>query len=210
VSVSSPFDVPPGWYPDPSGAQQWRVWNGTTWSEVTRPYGERASVAPSRLAASFDLVLALRRVLTLGIVGVLGGLGLLVSVLSHWPGTAHPAPEWFAVVATSIAGAFLIVGSVVCAFGVKELEGHWSPEALIPGVNLFVASALVTRRLGSRRIWRIVSEMFVLALFVVSSGNDLWLCIGPVVVAYIESTWFSALIDQLSGPSSTDDERALG
>jgi hypothetical protein len=52
--------------------------------------------------------------------------------------------------------------------------------------------------------------MFVLALFVVSSGNDLWLCIGPVVVAYIESTWFSALIDQLSGPSSTDDERALG
>jgi hypothetical protein len=186
------------------------VWTGTNWSEVTRPYGESASVAPSRLAASFDLVLALRRVLTLGIVGVLGGLGLLVSVLSHWPGTAHPAPEWFSVGATSAAGLLLIVGSVVCAFGVKELEGHWSPKALIPGVNLFVASALVTRRLGSRRIWRIVSEMILLAIFVVSSRNDLWLCIGPVIVAYIESTWFSALIDQLTGPTSTDDERALG
>ncbi len=210
MSLSPPFAVPPGWYPDPSGARQWRVWNGSTWSEVTRPYGERVTVAPSRLAASFELVLALRRVLTLGIVGVLGGLGLLVSVLSHWPGTAHPAPEWFAVVAASVAGLFLLVGSVVCAFGVKELEGHWSPEALIPGVNLFVASALVTRRLGSRRIWRIASEMILLAIFVVSSRSDLWLCIGPVIVAYIESTWFSALIEQLSGASSTGDERAVG
>jgi hypothetical protein len=200
--MSSPYAVPPGWYPDPSGARQWRVWTGTTWSEVTRPYGENTVVAP-RFAASLDLVLALRRVLTTGIVGVLGGLGLLVSVLAHWPGTAHPTPEWFAVAATGVACALLIVGSVVCAFGVKELEGRWSLEALIPGVNLFIASALVTRRLGSRRVWRIVSELILLAFFVVSSRSDLWLCIGPVIVAYIESTWFNALIEQLSGPSTS-------
>jgi hypothetical protein len=148
-------------------------------------------------------------VLTTGIVGVLGGLGLLVSVLAHWPGTAHPTPEWFAVVATGVASLLLLVGSVVCAFGVKELEGRWSLEAVIPGVNLFVASALVTRRLGSRRMWRIVSEIILLAIFVVSSRNDLWLCVGPVIVAYIESTWFNALIERLTGPSS-EDERALG
>jgi hypothetical protein len=177
------------------------VWTGTTWSEVTRPYGEDSVVAAPRFAASLELVLALRRVLTTGIVGVLGGLGLLVSVLAHWPGTAHPTPEWFAVVATGVACALLIVGSVVCAFGVKELEGRWSLEALIPGVNLFVASALVTRRLGSRRMWRIVSEMILLGIFVASSRNDLWLCIGPVIVAYIESTWFNALIERLTGPS---------
>lgn len=208
MSLSSPYDVPPGWYPDPSGARQWRVWTGTNWSEVTRPYGEHSVVAP-RLATSLALVLALRRVLTAGIAGVLGGLGLLVSVLAHWPGTAHPTPEWFAVVATGVASLLLMVGSVVCAFGVKELEGRWSLEAVIPGINLFVASALVTRRLGSRRMWRIVSEIILLAIFVVSSRNDLWLCVGPVIVAYIESTWFNALIDRLSGPS-IEDERALG
>jgi len=209
VSLSSPYDVPPGWYPDPSGARQWRVWTGATWSEVTRPYGENGAAIAPRFATSLPLVLALRRVLSIGIVGVLGGLGLLVSVLAHWPGTAHPTPEWFAVVATGVASLFLVVGSVVCAFGVKELEGRWSLEAVIPGVNLFVASVLVTRRLGSRRMWRIVSEVILLAIFVVSSRNDLWLCAGPVIVAYIESTWFNALIERLSGPS-IDDERALG
>lgn len=203
MSLSAPNVIPPGWYPDPSGARQWRVWNGTTWSEVTRPYGEIVS-AP-RFAASLDLVLALRRVLTTGIIGVIGGLGLLVSVLAHWPGTAHPAPEWFAIAATAVSGVLLLVGSVVCAFGVKELEGHWSPEALIPGVNLFVASVLVTRRLGSRRVWRIISELLLLTLFVVSSRSDLWLCTGPVIVAYVEWTWFSAMIDQLSGPSNGGD-----
>ncbi len=208
MSLSPPYEVPPGWYPDPSGARQWRVWTGVIWSEVTRPYGERA--AAPRFAASVDLVLALRRVLSIGIVGVLGGLGLLVSILTHWPGTAHPAPQWFAISATGLAGALLIVGSVVCAFGVKELEGRWSLSALIPGLNLFVASALVTRRLGGRRFWRIVAEIILLGIFVISSRSDLWLCVGPVIVAYVESTWFSAFIDQLSGPSTIDETRAVG
>ncbi len=209
MSLSPSYEVPPGWYPDPSGARQWRVWTGTTWSEVTRPYGERSVTTSQRSSVSLDLVSALRRVLTTGIVGVLGGLGLLVSVLAHWPGTAHPAPEWFTIGATGVAGLFLIVGSVVCAFGVKELEGQWSIEALIPGVNLFVASALVTRRLGARRMWRIASEIILLTIFVISSRSDLWLCVGPVIVAYIESTWFNALIERLTGPS-LDDERVLG
>ena len=207
MSFATPNVIPPGWYPDPSGARQWRVWNGTTWSNITRPYGE--SVSTPRLATSLQLVLALRRILTTGIIGVLGGLGLLVSVLAHWPGTAHPAPQWFAIAASAAAGILLLVGSVVCAFGVRELEGRWSPEALIPGVNLFVASALVTRRLGNRRMWRILSELFLLALFIASSRNDLWLCTGPVIVAYVESTWFSAIIDQLTGSPTSNDQRRV-
>jgi hypothetical protein len=133
----------------------------------------------------------------MGIVGVLGGLGLLVSVLAHWPGTAHPAPEWFALVASNAAVALLAVGTTVCAFGVKELEGRWSLAAFLPGMNLFVASALVNRRLGMRPTWRIISEIVLLVVFTVSSRDDLWLCIGPVIVAYLELTWFSALIDRL-------------
>src|SRR5580692_5309378 len=60
VSLSSPYDVPPGWYPDPSGTRQWRVWTGTTWSEVTRSYGEDDAVGAPRFTASLGLVLALR------------------------------------------------------------------------------------------------------------------------------------------------------
>jgi hypothetical protein len=200
--VSTPLasTIPPGWYPDPAGARQWRVWTGTSWSDVTRPYGERVD-AP-RATNAFPLVLALRRVQNVGVVGILGGLGLLVSVLAHWPGTAHPAPEWFAVVATAAAAVLLALGTAVCAFGVKELEGHWSLAAFLPGMNLFVASALVNRRLGMRPTWRIITEIVLLALFAASSRDDLWLCIGPVIVAYLELTWFSALIDRLGlGPA---------
>ncbi len=31
--------VPAGWYPDPSGASQWRRWDGTSWAAETMPYG---------------------------------------------------------------------------------------------------------------------------------------------------------------------------
>jgi hypothetical protein len=179
------------------------VWNGEDWSEVTRPYGESAK--SSRFSGSLALVQALRRVFTLGVIGVLGGLGLLVSVLAHWPGTAHPAPMWFAVAASSAAVALLLVGSVVCAFGVRELEGHWSPVAFLPGANLFVASALVTHRLGRHQVWRITSEVILLVIFAVASRNDLWLCLGPMIVAYVETTWLGALIDQLNGPSPAED-----
>jgi hypothetical protein len=202
VSTSATNPIPPGWYPDPGGAREWRVWTGTAWSQVTRPYGE--PVDTPRLATSFSLLLALRRVQNVGIVGVLGGLGLLVSVLAHWPGTAHPTPEWFAIVASTVAVAFLAVGTAACAFGVKELEGRWSLAAFAPGVNLFIASALVNRRLGIRPAWRIISELALLVVFVLSSRDDLWLCVGPVIVAYLESTWFSALIDRLSGRANVE------
>jgi hypothetical protein len=143
-----------------------------------------------------------------GVAGVLGGLALLVSVLAHWPGTAHPAPEWFAIVASNVAVAFLAVGSTVCAFGVKELEGRWSFAAFVPGVNLFAASALVNRRLGMRPTWRIMSEIVLLVVFVVSSRDNPWLCIGPVIVTYLELTWFSALIDRL-GARPREGRRAI-
>ena len=199
VSSSTPAAVPPGWYPDPAGVRQWRVWTGVDWSDVTRPFG--TPEVASTLAASLTLLQALRRVLVAGIVGVLGGLALLVSVLAHWPGTAHPTPWWFALCASSLAVALLAVGSVVCAFGVKELRGRWTIDAFVPGLNLFVASFLVTQRLGRQKVWRIVAEVTLLVLFAVAAHEDLWFCVGPNIVAYVETSWFSALIDQLTGPT---------
>lgn len=205
--MSSPTPaVPPGWYPDPAGLRQWRVWTGVDWSEVTRPYGPAptpTSLTATSLTATLALLQALRRVLLAGIVGTLGGLALMVSVLAHWPKTAHPVPWWFAVVASNVALALLVVGSVVCAFGVKELRGRWSVDALIPGLNLFAASYLVTKRLGRTKVWRVVAEVVLMVLFVVAAHEDYWLCVGPIVVAYVETSWFSAVIDQLTGTTSS-------
>jgi hypothetical protein len=194
VSAASVDAVPPGWYPDPGGLRQWRVWTGTNWSDLTRPYGEPVAARPT---PPLSLMLALRRVQNLGIVGVVGGLGLLVSVLAHWPGSSHPEPQWFADVASNIAVALLAVGATTCAFGVRELEGRWSLAAVVPGLNLFYASALVNRRLGLRPNWRIVSEVVLLVAFVFSARQDLWFALAPAIVAYLELTWFSALIDRL-------------
>jgi hypothetical protein len=175
------------------------VWTGTQWSEATRPYGEPEKT--TRFATNLVLAQTMRRVLHAGVVGVVGGLALLVSVLAHWTGTAHPAPRWFLLIALDVAVALLIIGSVVCAFAVKELKGRWSLEAFLPGVNLFFASALVARRLGRNQSWRVLSEVILLVLFVISLHADPWLAIGPMIVAYIETSWFGALIDQLNGPS---------
>ena len=206
MSALATDGVPPGWYPDPGGRRQWRVWTGTSWSDLTRTYGEPA--AP-RSSPPLSLTLALRRIRTFGIVGVVGGLGLLVSVLAHWPGTTHPETQWFAYVASNVAVALLAVGATTCAFGVRELEGRWSLAAVTPGLNLFYASALVNGRLGLRPNWRILSEVVLLVAFVISARQDLWFALAPAIVAYLELTWFSALIDRLGGSPHKLPARAL-
>ena len=40
---------PDGWYPDPSGAAQWRRWDGTSWGSATLPYGPPPPDASSLL-----------------------------------------------------------------------------------------------------------------------------------------------------------------
>ncbi|MGA7833995.1 MAG: hypothetical protein WCA31_02190, partial [Acidimicrobiales bacterium] len=99
---------------------------------------------------------------------------------------------------------------VICAFAVRELRGRWTLDAFLPGINLFVASVLVAERLGRRRSWRVLSEVALLALFAASSRADLWLFVGPMVVAYVETSWFDALIDRLSGSAKVDTSDPQG
>jgi hypothetical protein len=196
--------VPSGWYPDPSGARQWRVWTGSQWSELTRPYGD-VEPAPS-IVGDLSLIQALHRLVRYGIAGDFAGIGILVSVLAHWPGTAHPVSEWFAVAACNVAVALLIVGSACFAFAARELEGHWTAWALIPGVNLFVVNVVVTQRLGGKPLRRVGTEVVLMALFVAQFHAEMWLCVAPVIVAVGQSQWVTTLIDHLlisSSPSST-------
>jgi hypothetical protein len=166
--------VPSGWYPDPSGARQWRVWTGSQWSELTRPYGEVAP-APS-IATDLSLIQALHRLVRYGIAGNFAGIGILVSVLAHWPGTAHPVSEWFAVSASNVAVALVLIGS-----------------------------ACFTQRLGGRPLRRVGAEVVLMALFIAQFHADTWLCVAPVIVAAGQSQWVTTLIDHLltsSSPSS--------
>lgn len=195
MSVGAP---PAGWYPDPSGARQWRVWTGADWSSATRPYGDPA---PARaLAPSLSLVRALRRVVDLGVVGVLGGLALVVGVLDHLPGSREPLPAWFATAAGAAAVGLLALGTVVYAEALRQLRGRWTLEAWIPGVNYLVVGVLAARRLGRPSGLRIATEVALLALYATSSRADPWLDLAPVLVALGQGMWLSVLIDQLTGP----------
>jgi hypothetical protein len=46
--AAAPTAAPPaGWYPDPSGAAQWRRWEGTTWGNATMPFAPKPPDASS-------------------------------------------------------------------------------------------------------------------------------------------------------------------
>lgn len=201
--MSSPIDLPPsGWYPDPAGDRQWRVWTGAQWSELTRPYGD--VVAAPSVESDLALIQALHRLLRYGIAGDFAGISILVSVLAHWPGTAHPVTQWFGVAACNVALALVLIGSACFAFAARALVGHWTPWALIPGVNLFAVNAVVTRRLGGRPLRRVGAEAVLMILFVAQFHAEMWLCVAPAVVALGQSQWIATFIDQLliSSPSS--------
>ncbi|HET8989905.1 MAG TPA: DUF2510 domain-containing protein [Acidimicrobiales bacterium] len=192
---------PPGWYPDPAGGRQWRVWNGAAWTGVTRPYGD--ALPARRVGASLGLVRALRRVVDLGVVGVIGGLALLVGVLDHLPGSAEPLPTWFAGPAGVAAVGLLALGTVVYAGALRELRGRWTLDAWVPGLNYLVVGVLAARRLGRPSGLRVVSEVVLLVLYATSARADAWLDLAPVIVALGQGMWLSVLIDRLTGPADS-------
>lgn len=207
MSSLSPNTPPPGWYPDPAGSRQWRVWTGAQWSSVTRPYGEPE--APRSLVADLPLIQALHRLVRYGIVGDYAGIGILVSILAHWPGTAHPVPEWFGVAAGNIAVALIVLGSASFAFAARELEGHWEPWAFVPGVNLFMVNALVTKRLNGQPFRRVGAEAFLMVLFILEYHVESWLCVAPMIVAVGQTSWITTLIDHLVDSASPTTFTAL-
>ena len=202
MSLSSPDSPPPGWYPDPSGDRQWRVWSGTRWSNLTRPFGE--PVVPTSLATSLEAVRALHRLVRYGVVAVFAGLGLVVSVLAHWPGTAHPMGEPLAAILSDTGVALFAIGTACYAFALRALKGRWTFAAFVPGVNVVVLSGLMTQRVGGRSpLVRVTSEIILLALFVAQSHAQVWLGVAPALVALDHARWSDALATRLSGPTLT-------
>jgi Protein of unknown function (DUF2510) len=197
-----PSDVPMGWYPDPSGERQWRWWAGSAWAASTIPYGE--PIVPVSLASDIALIQALHRLVRYGIAMFFIGLAILVSVQAHWPGSAKPVSETFAVTLSNAGVALALLGSAGFAFAARELEGRWVWWAFVPVLNLFAVLTVVTRRLGGRPVQRVGADVFLFGLFVLQFHNQMWLCIAPVILAVGESAWVTALIEKLlSAPSAT-------
>ncbi len=195
--------VPPGWYPDPGGSRSWRVWNGHDWTAVTRPFGDPATAAGSLVALP-----VLHRLARVGVVAFFAGLGLLVSALAHWPGTASPTPQWFALLASELATALLVFSSVLYALSARSLGGRLVLAA-VPVLNVFYLSVLVESRLRgpvvARR--RVPGQVVLIVLFIVASHVQPWLAVAPAFVAFEQARNLGELQERLSG--SLGDGRSM-
>jgi len=200
-NVVSP--VPPGWYPDPSGARQWRVWNGTAWSDVTRTYGEKTTpvMTPSLGKTELDLLSALRRLTQFGVLAYYAGFALLISLIAHWPGRPHPVSARFASATLGAAMGLTLIGAISFAVCVHALRGRWTLEALIPLVNTFAASYLMSRRIGlNNPAFRLGADVFITGGFVLLSTAQPWVGIALAGVAFTQLARALVLSDRLSEP----------
>ncbi len=164
--------IPSGWYPDPSGAPQWRVWNGQTWSGVTRPFATRPSDVTPYDSSVGTLLVSLRRLRRFGVVSLFGGLGLLLSALAHWPGTHDATSATWARVTLAIGLGLMTFGTTGFAVVVRTLQGYWSVDACIPGLNILSVAVLCAQRLGVRRIGPPVGIEFAMLVFVCATFHQ--------------------------------------
>lgn len=196
--------VPAGWYPDPSGERQWRVWNGSTWSNVTRPYGELTSkVAPVRFGVDELATLGtLRRLTQFGILAYYVGFAFLISLIGHWPGRAQPVSPRFASAAMGAAIGLTLIGSIAFATSVRALRGRWTLDAVIPVVNTFVAAWCMSRELALGGAGpRLAIDGLLTLGFVILCPTQPWVGVALASVAFNQLARTYALIDRLSGPT---------
>jgi hypothetical protein len=174
--------APPGWYPDPQGGRQWRVWSGDRWSSLTRPYGPSAST--SSPIDALDALRALHRVRRSGVAATFAGLGLLVSSLAHWPGSAHPLGTSSAIIGLDVALALLTWGTAANAMALRALRGRWTPVALVPGLNALALRATLARERDAASARSLaLAQALAIALFAALAHAAPWLAITSVALA---------------------------
>lgn len=197
--------VPAGWYPDPSGERQWRVWNGTDWSDVTRPYAARVEpVEPATFGVKeLEVLNTLRRLTQFGILSYYAGFGLLVSLIAHWPGNAEPVSSQFASATLGAAMGLALIGTISFAASVHALRGRWTLDAIIPVVNTFASSYWMSRRLGiNNPAPRLFIDALITAGFVALVATQPWIGIALASVAFSQLARAYVVIDRLSGTAS--------
>ncbi len=141
--LDSTLSTPPsGWYPDPAGAREWRVWNGRDWSDTKRPYGDE----PIGTAQLLQVIAAQNTLCRYGIVSYFAGLGLLIDAYHHRP-SVDSAVSWttFGILTTVALGAVLI-GHISFTRATATLMDAPGPAAGFPILNVVQWSRLAFAR----------------------------------------------------------------
>ena len=138
--------TPSGWYPDPSGQPQWRVWTGSQWSTITRPYGTSRPSTPA-LLVSLNQIRSLARARYFAPFGYFAGLNLLVSIIGNWPSGPHPLTHPWLLPLLGASAFFIIMAWAISAQAVRSFQESWTFWALLPVGNQFVLTALLRKRL---------------------------------------------------------------
>lgn len=196
--------IPPGWYPDPAGQRQWRVWNGSAWSDVTRPYGESVAVpaTPRIGVAELTVLGSLRHLSQFGILAYYTGFALLTGLVAHWPGRVDPVSPRVASATLGAAIGLTLIGAISFAACVRALRGRWTLDALLPIINTFAAALWMSRFLGlTKPSPRILIDALLTMGFVVLCPTQPWVGIALASVAFNQLLRTYALTDQLSGPA---------
>jgi hypothetical protein len=199
---------PSGWYPDPGGAREWRVWNGREWSDAKRPYGDEPIPTQHSLCRY-------------GVVAYFAGLGLLIDAYHHRP-SVDPAMSWtwFAVLTTAALGTALI-GHIAFTRATATLMDAPGPAAGVPILNVVQWSRLafarsnhtlpLTRRSRGTRLDAIESaglhQLFAISALGAyaltplprDSALSVVLHLLPAVAAAFTLRWAMLLRDDLAG-----------
>ena len=208
---------PAGWYPDPAGQRQWRVWNGHSWADATKSFGDD----PHSAAATVPAVRAHDALVRYGVMSYFAGAGLLIDAIHHRPAPfSNSTPGSFLIM--SIFGAALfLVGHLCYARALTTLLDGRQPIVVIPILNLLAWARYVFLR-GSYSfpvLWRTsgtrtdavsgagTTQLF-LVLFLVGYAfsplpSNAWLSVGshllPAFVAYVNLRWATQLRHDLAG-----------
>jgi hypothetical protein len=186
------------------------VWNGTTWSDVTRSYApliespatDQPTPAPFN-ATTLVVVAALHRLTQFGVLAYYAGFALLVSLVAHWPGQPHPVTARFANATLGAAMGLTLIGAISFAVCVYALRGRWTWDALIPFVNTLVASYLISNRLGlNNSRYRVGADAFITVGFVLLCPSEPWVGVALAGVAFTQLARAYVLLDRLSDPRS--------
>lgn len=184
MSEAASESPPKGWYPDPTGAPQWRIWNGTTWSEHVRDF---TSPAPS-LATSLEAIRATAMLERGGAACFFAGIGLLIDVHHHHAALVARGAALYGTLLT--AGLLLLfLGHLSFARAGAAIAPRERWPAVVPILNAIVWPGWACERASyplptsavplARR--RDAADRAVLA-------QGLWLAVLAGVAYYPEST----------------------
>jgi len=193
VTTNETLSVPPGWYPDPSGEKQWRVWNGKEWSDITRAYVP-LTATPFLSVDQIRVLYGLRRY---GIFSFFSGSGMILGLVHYWPGSLHPVPWWFTNLYVALGAALLLLGYASFARAALLLEESTTYSAYVPLVNVVFVTLLCQHRLQNPFLRRVVmSEASLFVIAVAGIGISPWLIVIPAMLCAQHFYWTNLLLER--------------